>query len=78
MAYQKRMLLKGNESATSEAVVTPEAPVAVEETVAEVAPLAEDEVVVDIEPAAEVPAVVEEVVEENPETTADEGETVVE
>ena len=57
----------------------------------EVAPVVEnagdDVVVVDVEPTAEAPAtetpaveevVVEEVIEENPETTADEGETVVE
>jgi hypothetical protein len=43
---------------------------------ASVAPLEEGAVVVDVEPVADT--VVEEVVEENPSATADEGETVVE
>ena len=72
------------EPAAVEAVVDQAAAPVVEGEVAavEVAPLEEGAVVVDAEPVAdataEAPAVVEEVVEENPETTADEGETVVE
>lgn len=84
------MLLKDNFVSTNETSTVAEAPVAVEETVAEVAPLAEGAVVVDVEPTAEAAAettaeptaeaavVAEEVVEENPSATADEGETVVE
>ncbi|MBR1948227.1 MAG: hypothetical protein IKA30_00365 [Alphaproteobacteria bacterium] len=72
------------EPAAVEAVVDQAAAPVVEGEVAavEVAPLEEGAVVVDAEPVAEAtaeaPVVVEEVVEENPETTAGEGETVVE
>ena len=79
------MLLKGNETTSNE--TTAPAEVTVEATVpAEVAPAEEGTIVVDVEPASKTTApaveteetVAEDVVEENPTATADEGETVVE